>query len=117
VINLLEKVIKNVCPNCVALGAFEEGKVFRSLIKMNEQCPVCKYRFEKEQGYFLGAMSLSYVLGFLLILPLFLYLLFQDLPFAVVIALPSLELLLVAPFTLRLSRLAWIHFDFKVTPK
>ena len=30
---------------------------------MHERCPVCDLRFEREQGYFLGAMYVSYALG------------------------------------------------------
>jgi O-antigen/teichoic acid export membrane protein len=30
---------------------------------MNAQCPVCGYRFEREQGFFQGAMYVSWVLG------------------------------------------------------
>jgi len=30
---------------------------------MNEHCPHCGLRFEREQGYFLGAMYISYGLA------------------------------------------------------
>ena len=34
---------------------------------MFERCPVCDLRFEREPGYFMGAMYISYVLGLLVI--------------------------------------------------
>jgi len=30
---------------------------------MHERCPVCRLRFEREEGYFLGAMYISYGLA------------------------------------------------------
>jgi Protein of unknown function (DUF983) len=30
---------------------------------MHERCPVCELKFEREDGYFLGAMYISYGLG------------------------------------------------------
>jgi hypothetical protein len=30
---------------------------------MNERCPVCGLKFEREQGYFIGAMYVSYALA------------------------------------------------------
>jgi len=37
--------------------------MFRGPFAMNETCPVCAHRFEREQGFFQGAMYISWVLG------------------------------------------------------
>ena len=37
--------------------------MFRGLFTMNETCPACAHRFEREQGFFQGAMYISWVLG------------------------------------------------------
>ena len=45
-----------------------EGKVFKEkniffnigFPKMNEYCPHCQFKFEKEPGYFFGAMYVNY---------------------------------------------------------
>jgi uncharacterized protein (DUF983 family) len=42
------------CPNCGA------GGLFRGLIGMRERCPRCGLLFEREQGFFLGAMVFNY---------------------------------------------------------
>jgi len=42
-------IIRQRCPRCFT------GKVFRRLLDMNETCPVCGLRFEREEGYFTGA--------------------------------------------------------------
>ena len=54
-------IVHQLCPRC------RLGKIFRSSIflfpKMHERCPVCGLKFEREQGYFLGAMYISYGLA------------------------------------------------------
>src|SRR5689334_22701285 len=42
------------CPRC------GEGKVYCGLVSMNATCPVCGLRFEREPGYFVGSMYVSY---------------------------------------------------------
>ncbi|HRE83639.1 MAG TPA: DUF983 domain-containing protein [Opitutaceae bacterium] len=49
------------CPNCGGDGLFQKGKWFR----LNRECPHCGLRLERDEGGFLGAMSLNY--GFTLI--------------------------------------------------
>jgi hypothetical protein len=41
--------------------------VFIGQLKMNEQCPSCGLKFEREPGYFFGAMYFSYGLGVVMI--------------------------------------------------
>ena len=43
-------ILRQRCPRCFT------GQVFRGLIDMNERCPVCDLEFEREPGYFTGAM-------------------------------------------------------------
>jgi uncharacterized protein (DUF983 family) len=95
------------CPRC------HHGKVFSGLIEMNRHCPVCGLRFEREPGYFLGAMYVSYAFASLII-GLGLWLLYAVLPEwsdlavyggAVVILLPFV------PFIFRYSRVIWMTFD------
>ena len=45
------------CPRCLS------GRVWRGMFTMNEPCPVCGMRFERETGYWTGAMVASYALG------------------------------------------------------
>src|SRR5690349_9496369 len=61
-ISTLQGIARQLCPRCRA------GKIFlrsfwRGFPKMNERCPVCGLKFEREQGYFLGAMYISYGLA------------------------------------------------------
>ena len=45
------------CPRCLS------GRVWQGMFSMNEPCPVCGLRFERETGYWTGAMVASYALG------------------------------------------------------
>ncbi|WP_027418692.1 hypothetical protein [Crocinitomix catalasitica] len=58
----LISLVKGQCPNC------ENGDVFKSKLgfrygKMNDSCSNCHHKFDKEPGFFLGAMYASYALG------------------------------------------------------
>lgn len=85
---------------------------------MNPRCPVCGLKFEREQGYFLGAMYISYAL-MLPLLTVFLGLLWAFttwdwwLRFAVAVAL----LVPLAPLLATISRVLWIHFDRAIDPE
>ena len=45
------------CPVC------RIGRIFGGAVKMNAQCPTCRYVFEREPGYFLGAIAIGYFMG------------------------------------------------------
>jgi len=52
------------CPNCGKGHVFYKSKVpFFGAPKMRETCEVCHYKFDREPGYFLGAMYVSYALA------------------------------------------------------
>src|SRR5438105_9687609 len=62
----LGALLRQRCPNC------RKGRMFRSLLEMNDPCPVCGQLFQREEGYFLGAMYASYALATGLLIPLYL---------------------------------------------
>src|SRR5215467_6398474 len=111
--SILVDILHQRCPRC------RTGKIFRSSIflgfpNMNETCPVCGLRFEREQGYFLGAMYVSYllasvVLGVLMVLIHWLFVPDWKLEYALILAAPPFFLLV--PMLFRYSRVIWIHFD------
>jgi len=84
---------------------------------MYECCPVCSLRFEREEGYFLGAMYISYGLG-IAVIALIAALLWavtgwwitKDTVWAVVLFLP------LVPGITVFARVLWIYFDQTVDP-
>ena len=62
--NRLQSLLRGRCPNC-EVGEVFSGKgdiLRRKMPVMHEDCPHCRYHFEKEPGFFLGAMYVSYAL-------------------------------------------------------
>ena len=48
--------IANRCPNCGGKTLFQKG----SLFELNPACPACGLKIERDEGFFLGSMSLNY---------------------------------------------------------
>jgi len=61
--NKLVNILKEKCPHCGKGDVFYKKQSFFSLPKMKEDCDVCNYHFDREPGYFLGAMYVSYGLA------------------------------------------------------
>jgi uncharacterized protein (DUF983 family) len=111
-------MIQQLCPRC------RMGRIFRDSIcrvyrwpKMYERCPVCDLKFEREPGYFLGAMYISYGLGVVSI-ALIAMVLWAVTPWGIVkiIVWSSLLFLpLVWPITL-FSRVLWLYLDWTLDP-
>lgn len=51
---ILMKGLRLKCPRC------GEGQMFLGMFKMRLECGNCHFRFEREAGYFVGAMYISY---------------------------------------------------------
>lgn len=114
-VSAIHGILRALCPRCRA------GKIFRRSVwlfpGMYERCPACQLRFEREQGYFLGAMYIGYGLGigtlaalvalvwFILRWPLM-----KSLVAGTVLFLP------MAPVLTWMSRVLWIYLDQAVDP-
>jgi uncharacterized protein (DUF983 family) len=85
---------------------------------MYERCPVCELKFEREAGYFLGAMYISYILGVVCIaaFALVLWLITKLSLLKVVLLAMLLFLPLAIPLTL-LARVLWIYVDQAIDPE
>jgi uncharacterized protein (DUF983 family) len=100
------------CPRCL------RGPVWRSAFSTYGACPVCALRYEREPGYWTGAMVASYVLGIPVLAVVFavVWLVTRWDVVGVLIA-SDLVFLAVAPLVWRYSRVAWLHFDWLVDPE
>ena len=82
---------------------------------MNQKCPGCNTPFEKEAGYFVGAMIAAYFLGILLVAPTLIMSLFVfqlSIPLAITIGV--IQLLVMTPVLFRFSRLLWIQLEYRL---
>jgi hypothetical protein len=80
---------------------------------MNARCPECELIFEREPGYFLGSMYISYALAsFLMLLMLGLaHLALPEWDLVVLVVMVGICFLPLAPLVTRYARVIWIYFD------
>jgi hypothetical protein len=92
--------------------------MFRGWFAMNDPCPICGLIFEREQGYFFGAMYFSYALSIVVLGPIFFWLqwLLPDWPGPVIVLLTVPPYLPFVPAVFRYSRVLWIYFDRAASP-
>ena len=104
------------CPNC------KEGKIFRDggnvlllqIPEMHHRCPVCHYKFEKETGFFFGAMFVSYALAAAeMITSLVVFWYFIDISPLGVFAIIVVIAFLLSTINFKLSRSFWIYLFYK----
>ncbi len=89
----------------------------RRWLDMHAVCPVCDLKFDREQGYFLGAMYVSYGLSIPPVLALvFILWRLAGWSFGAAVFGAFVAYLPFVPFVVRLSRVIWIYIDRSVDP-
>jgi uncharacterized protein (DUF983 family) len=99
------------CPRCSA------QTLFRNWWTMHTHCMSCGMRFEREQGYFLGAMYVNYAFTVLIVISGYLLLeWWTDLSLTVQLVL-WISVSLICPLLLfRQARGVWLSFDYIFNP-
>ena len=116
----LKSILRQLCPRCRA-GRMFSHSVFlvylEGLPQMYPHCEVCDLKFEREQGYFLGAMYVGYGLALVtiavtaaLLWVITKWLITKVVIWAVVLFVP------LAPLIALLSRVLWIYLDWAIDP-
>ncbi|MES2589960.1 MAG: DUF983 domain-containing protein [Bacteroidota bacterium] len=114
---LIGSILKGKCPVCRTGNAFEDPNMYRfkTIDKMPKTCSHCGHKFEKEPGFWFGAMFVSYALTVAVGVFSFV-LLFLIYPKANVwhyIIFISFVAIFVAPLNFRTSRMLWMNFFSK----
>ena len=109
-------ILRQRCPRC-RVGRIFRTSVFLGFPKMYERCAACGLRFEREPGYFLGAMYISYILGVAIIVAIAAMIwavtgwwVAKSTLWAIVLFLP------LAPAITYFSRVLWIYLDQSFDP-
>ena len=113
----LVAMFRQRCPRC-RMGSIFLYSIFRGFPKMCERCSICDLKFQREEGYFLGAMYISFGLA-LAVITLIALLLWavtgwwvtKDAIWAVVLFLP------LAPSISLFARVLWIYLDQTFDPE
>ena len=113
----ISAILRQMCPKCRVAKIFRKS-IFSGFPRMHERCPNCGLKFEREQGYFLGAMYISYGLALITIVALGLLLwattawsLQKITVWAIVLFLP------LAPVLTLFSSVLWIYLDRAIDPE
>ncbi|HET9808334.1 MAG TPA: DUF983 domain-containing protein [Candidatus Limnocylindria bacterium] len=99
------------CPRCL------KGRVWRRFVSMNPNCPECGFVFERESGYFAGAMVVSYALAVPILAAIVIALItLGGLDAVVALIVGNTTYLVLVPFIFRYSRVVWLHLDWLIDP-
>jgi uncharacterized protein (DUF983 family) len=115
--SLLQAMLRQLCPRC-RRGAIFRCSLWRGWLAMHERCPVCQLKFEREPGYFLGAMYVSYALAippFLLLVTVFWLL--AHWRYEIALAAAFFAYLPFVPMAARISRVVWMYVDQGFDPE
>jgi len=113
----LPSILQQRCPRCRIGGIFHYS-IFRGFPKMCERCSICDLKFEREPGYFLGAMYFSFAMGVLVMAPMAVSLwVLTGWWITKVIICSALLFLTFAPTITLFARVLWIYFDQSVDPE
>lgn len=113
----IEGILRQRCPRCRE-GAIYRGPIRRGWLAMYERCPVCGLRYEREQGYFLGALYVSYAIAIPPFL-IFVTLLWRYAHWRYELALLGAFVLYLpfVPMAMRFSRVVWMYLDRRFYPE
>lgn len=114
-----KNIIQSKCPQC------REGDIFIKknpysvgFTKIHENCPKCGLKYEMEQGFWYGAMYISYALGVGVSIPIMLTLSFQtDLSIYERAAIIMGVLIVIMPLMFRYARVLWLHIFVRYQQK
>lgn len=116
----LYSILKEKCPVC------QEGEVFmfpqkynyKKFDKMHTNCSVCGHKYEKESGFWYGAMYVSYGLTVAFSSATFVltYLIYPEASVWIYISAIIAVLILMVPITFRMSRMVWMNLFTHYNP-
>jgi uncharacterized protein (DUF983 family) len=109
--NLVLRMMTEKCPNCGQGAIFEKRKRVFQFPEMKDRCEHCGYLYNREPGYFLGAMYISYGLAVFQGLLAFLacYFFFPQLPTLAVCFIILGTILLFSIRNFRISRVVYMY--------
>jgi hypothetical protein len=91
--------------------------VFATLFQMRAQCPLCGLPFEREPGYFTGAMYLSYGVAIIVTSPVWLMMVWLGRSLGEVLLVIGPLLVGGSPWLFRYARVLWLHLDQAFDPR
>ena len=118
---LLVSAIKLKCPRCGEGALFPSANPYQlgSMTEMHSHCPSCGLKYEKEAGFFYGAMYVSYMINIALFVTATVgwYAFIEDkIDWRIYISGYVLLTILLWPVIYRYSRSIWLMFFISHNP-
>lgn len=101
-------ILRQQCPRC------HRGRLFTGLFHMRSECEECRLRFEREEGYWTGAMLINWLLVTFSLAPLWAVMMFKGIPLPLILLVTVALLFLLLPVFFRYSRVIWLHMDHRI---
>ncbi|MBE7174090.1 MAG: DUF983 domain-containing protein [Williamsia sp.] len=120
----LMAVLTNKCPRCRQGHLYKERNPYKlkSVVTMNEACPVCGQPTDIEVGFYYGTSYVSYALAIVVCVASFIawWVLigfsFKDSRFFWWMGFNAVLLIVMQPLLMRLSRTLWLSWFVKYDP-
>ena len=108
---LLRRGLRQRCPVC------GRGKIFAGFFKTYERCPVCGFVYEREPGYYTGAMAVNLVVSELLIVIIAVPLAASQVVSVVYLIILGCTIPILLPILFyRPTKSLWMSFDHFIHP-
>lgn len=123
--SLILSLLRCKCTRCRRGDMFQTSNPYKlkSLMKMNQRCPVCSQPLDMEPGFYYGTNMISYGLAVLIsVITFFAWWIIigfslQDSRFFWWIGFNAVLLLVLQPPLMRLSRAVWLSFFVRYSPR
>ena len=117
--NKLYSILYFKCPQCHKGNLYinQNPYSFNDFFEMHPHCDTCGLKYEKEPGFFFGAMFVSYALSITLAGITWFILTFLGFNFKVIIWTIIPVLIVAIPLLFKLSRSVWLNFFTNFDPQ
>ncbi|MEO6301714.1 MAG: DUF983 domain-containing protein [Bacteroidia bacterium] len=117
---ILYSVVTNKCARCHKGKVFEKNNPysFRNGLTMRNECSECGLKYEKEPGFFYGALYVNYALSSGMFIVLYLSdAIWIHMETWLLLTLVTSAIIGLYPFTCRWGRLFWLNFFVRYDKK
>ncbi len=107
------RALRRRCPYC------GQRDVFRSWGQMRDECPGCGHHFEREEGYWVGAMIVNLGVAQLLFMAWFvggMAVTYPDIPWTPLLVVSALLMVVLPIWAYPRSKTVWVWLDEIVHP-
>jgi uncharacterized protein (DUF983 family) len=116
----LYSIFNQQCPRCHEGDVFVNKNPFKKMSAIHSNCSHCGLRYEKEPGFFFGAMYVSYMFNialFVTCVVAYFVLLDQYISGWFLMAFYVVMTVILTPIYYRLSRMIWLNFFQSYEPE